>query len=75
MGSTGDVRQQIIQAAHNSGVGGHSGIFSTFKRVSQHFYWPELRKDVKTNVSECDVSEDESGACTIPWNVAATINT
>ena len=61
MGSHRELRQQIIQALHNSGAGGHSGRQATIKRIEQFFYWTSLKSDVITTVSECLVCQQNKG--------------
>jgi hypothetical protein len=34
-------QRHILEALHNSGVGGHSGIHATYKRVNSVFSWPK----------------------------------
>ena len=36
----------MIEALHNSPMGGHSGIVNTYYKVRQLFQWPGLKKDV-----------------------------
>ena len=46
-------RAQIIQAAHNSLLGGHMGIFKSFKRITQNYYWPNMIKDITDHIKQC----------------------
>lgn len=36
-------QQHILQALHDSGVGGHSGFNATYQRVKNLFAWPKLK--------------------------------
>ena len=39
-------RLQIVSMAHETPLAGHLGITKTYDKMLQHFYWPELKKDV-----------------------------
>jgi len=39
--------------AHDSLEGGHGGYLKTLKRLTASFYWPQLKRDVKTYVQNC----------------------
>ncbi|PWA98195.1 hypothetical protein CTI12_AA000110 [Artemisia annua] len=47
VGSSGGLRKQIITEMHGSSFGGHSGRDVTLKRVSQFFYWPSMKTEIK----------------------------
>ena len=47
------LQPQILQAAHNSLLGGHMGIFKTIKRILCHYYWPGMHNDVSTHIKNC----------------------
>ena len=46
-------RGLILQQAHENVFSGHLGVAKTFKRISELFYWPKLKKDVKQFVKTC----------------------
>lgn len=52
VGSTGNLRQQLIQTFHASNLGGHSGQLGTLKRLSLLFHWPLMKHMVVHFVSE-----------------------
>ena len=39
-------RSLILSLAHDTPMSGHLGINKTYQRILEHFYWPNLRKDV-----------------------------
>ncbi|XP_076036100.1 uncharacterized protein LOC143022050 [Oratosquilla oratoria] len=39
-------REKILDLAHSSALSGHLGVRKTLKRVSAHFHWPTVVKDV-----------------------------
>ncbi|KAJ3688355.1 hypothetical protein LUZ61_017519 [Rhynchospora tenuis] len=53
VGGQGTWREKIIQALHDSSVGGHSGINVTYQRVKKLFYWPALKQSIHDYVSSC----------------------
>jgi len=61
MGISTTLRRNILLSLHASAVGGHSGIRATYQRVKRIFYWPNLKKDVETFVSECAVCQRAKG--------------
>lgn len=57
VGNNGDSRQKILWELHDGPVGGHSGQEVTLKRISQFFYWPNMRQEVIKYVQSCDVCQ------------------
>ena len=47
----------LLQEFHNSAVGGHSGFFRTYKRISEVVYWEGMRKDIQQHVATCEVCQ------------------
>lgn len=54
---TTELRDKIVQGIHESNMGGHSGIENTYQKISQTFYWPELRQKVKDWVKACHICQ------------------
>jgi transposase InsO family protein len=54
------LRQKLVQEAHNSIIGGHTGIFKTAERIMAEFWWPGMREDVQKHVSQCEVCQQMS---------------
>ncbi|XP_068229725.1 uncharacterized protein [Palaemon carinicauda] len=50
------VRTHIIVIAHD-GPGGHLGLYKTYYRILDTFYWPNLRKDVGDFIKTCHVCQ------------------
>ena len=46
-------RAAIIQAAHNSLLGGHMGIFKTYTRIINSYFWPLMNDDIKKHIQSC----------------------
>jgi hypothetical protein len=55
----GELRKKLVEAFHDSPMGGHSGATVTYKRLVSHFSWPGVKKDVKLHVSYCDVCQSK----------------
>lgn len=46
-------RAKIMSLAHEDAMSGHQGVRKTHDRVSQHFYWPGLKKDIAEFCRTC----------------------
>jgi hypothetical protein len=57
VGSNELAQQNILQALHASGLGGHSGIAATYSRVKSLFAWPHLKQAVQKFVQQCSVCQ------------------
>ena len=51
------LRQRILKLAHDGVMAGHLGSAKTVSRIFQHFYWPDLEKDVIRFCRSCDVCQ------------------
>ena len=47
-------RLRVLQKQHDDRPSGHLGIRKTLAKVSQRYYWPGMRGDVKAYVNGCD---------------------
>ena len=50
-----DKRHEILTRCHDVPASGHVGIFKTFWKVCQRYYWPKMRTDVSKYVKACKV--------------------
>ncbi|XP_068240411.1 uncharacterized protein [Palaemon carinicauda] len=50
-------RSKLLELAHDNLLSGHLGINKTFKKLSDLFFWPSLRRDVKKFVKTCKVCQ------------------
>lgn len=55
IGKTRPLRQQILAQFHDSVLGGHSRIATTYQRLKQYFHWPGLKGSAEAFVKECGV--------------------
>jgi hypothetical protein len=46
-----------LEAVHDSGIGGQSGITATYSRVKALFAWPNLKKTVQKFVQQCQTCQ------------------
>ncbi|XP_066365257.1 uncharacterized protein [Miscanthus floridulus] len=47
------IRPFLLQEAHAGGLAGHFGIKKTLDMLSDHFFWPHMRRDVQRHVARC----------------------
>ena len=45
----------ILQEFHDTAMGGHSGFFRTYKRVSGLLWWEGMKKSIQQYVQQCEV--------------------
>lgn len=50
-----DQKEAIMAANHGDPTAAHLGTFKTHRRISLHYYWPKMFKDIKEFVERCDV--------------------
>lgn len=53
VGTSTDIRMQLIEAMHHSPLGGHSGQTACYQRLRSLFFWPLLKQDVVQVVRNC----------------------
>ena len=41
-----DEKKRILMMCHNDPTSGHFGTVKTWKRISEHFYWKGMSRDV-----------------------------
>ncbi|KAJ9557269.1 hypothetical protein OSB04_011883 [Centaurea solstitialis] len=57
------LRELLTREAHSGGLMGHFGILKTLDVLSEHFYWPKMRRDVVRicgNCLECKRAKSKS---------------
>jgi hypothetical protein len=57
VGGNSVAQQHILQALHDSGIGGHSGTLATYQRIKKLFDWPNLKQSVHDFVQRCDTCQ------------------
>lgn len=48
-------RFRIMSAAHEPPTSAHTGVFKTYSRITENFYWPCMRADVTKYVRRCAI--------------------
>lgn len=48
-------RKDVMKSCHDDPLAAHLGIFKTINRVCDLYYWPGMRKDIKTYVRKCKI--------------------
>ena len=46
-------REEVLRLAHEVSMAGHLGIRKTQEKISRHFYWPKMHKDVVSYCRSC----------------------
>ena len=57
----GSMRQFIIQELHGGGLAGYFGNDKTLSLVSDHFFWPKMRRDVNNVINHCRICQTNKG--------------
>lgn len=55
IGANNKLKIRLLHQCHNSAVGGHSRIRSTYERAKQHFYMLDMKNQVTQYVQCCDI--------------------
>jgi hypothetical protein len=67
LGSHTAAHQAVLQALHNSGLGGHSGSLVTYQKIKHLFHWPNMRRDIETFVQHCEICQQaKTEHCKLP---------
>lgn len=77
-------RLAVIRAAHDAPVSGHMGVYKTFSRLADRYFWPKMRADVTAYIRRCNVcaahKPDQKGKSdpmvshakpSLPWEVVS----
>ena len=55
-----DAREKIMSDFHDSEWAGHKGIWASFSKIKERFWWPNMYKDIKHFVQSCDLCQKYS---------------
>lgn len=50
-----ELRKNIIEENHCPPTCGHAGIYKTYDRLCQRYYWPKMKQDVTNFVRKCEI--------------------
>ena len=48
-------RLEIIKQHHDTPTSGHVGVYKTFHRLAQKYYWPKMKSDVARYIRNCQI--------------------
>lgn len=48
---------KLLEEFHASPIGGHSGIYRTYRRMAQSLFWPGMKATITTYVASCHVCQ------------------
>ncbi|KAL9462725.1 hypothetical protein AB3S75_000683 [Citrus x aurantiifolia] len=60
------LRQSLIFEAHDTKMGGHSGVLRTYKRLKQQFYWPLMFQTVHDYVAKYEICQNTKASTLKP---------
>jgi hypothetical protein len=55
------MRENLVREKHNGGLAGHFGHEKTFAKLSESYFWPGMRTDVKRFVDRCRICQHAKG--------------
>ena len=47
------MRKLLVREAHGGGLMGHFGVGKTLDMLHEHFFWPEMKRDVERPCARC----------------------
>jgi hypothetical protein len=66
VGANSALQTKLINAFHNSAMGGHSGVLPTYHRLKRLFSWSGMKQSVEDFVRQCAVCQQAKHAHTRP---------
>lgn len=61
-----DCRQKVLVECHDAPTAGHTGMYKTFHRTSQLYYWPKMRADITEYVRRCVICQSQKPTLKVP---------
>jgi hypothetical protein len=55
------MRENLVKEKHSGGLAGHFGHDKTFAKLSESYFWPGMRADVKRFVDRCRICHHSKG--------------
>jgi transposase InsO family protein len=55
-------RKIVIHNNHDLAIAGHSGYIKTYAKIARVYYWPNMGKDIRKHVQECDACQRTKSA-------------
>jgi hypothetical protein len=60
------LKENIMEAMHNTPLAGHPGYFKTYRKIRERFTWKGLKDDVLKHVRECVTCQQNKSEQTHP---------
>ena len=57
LGGSPALQQHMLQAFHDSTMGGHSGVPVTYRRLRHLFAWPKMKEHTRQYVQSCSICQ------------------
>jgi hypothetical protein len=57
IGSSSDLKTNLMHSCHSSALRGHSGDRVTYNKLKNLFHWPGMKGDVTTFIQNCPTCE------------------
>ena len=57
--SLGSLWDLLVRETHDGGLGGHFGEKKIYKLLKEHFFWPNMLKDVRKVIGRCVVCKKD----------------
>lgn len=57
VGTTGNLRTQLLNSLHESSVGGHYGERAAYQRMKLIFYWPRMKQEITDYIKKCSICQ------------------
>ena len=48
-----ELREKVIQSCHKAPTAGHPRVAKTLELITQGFWWPQMKHDIKTYIKAC----------------------
>lgn len=48
-----ELRAQVLKENHDDPAGGHLGVYKTYYRIKQLYYWPRMKSDIAKYIRSC----------------------
>ena len=62
------LRRSLVREYHDAPMAGHLAFLRTYLRIQYKFYWPDIRKDIKTSILVLDSAVRRSKRFCIRWS-------
>ncbi|GAA0164566.1 hypothetical protein LIER_20166 [Lithospermum erythrorhizon] len=57
LGNDQDMKHKVIEALHDSTIGGYLGVVGAYQRIKALFYWKGMKKEIADYVTSCSICQ------------------